>query len=145
MLEKLFEALSAATSVIRDSAASVGQSARDKTQEVIEDWLKVLPRLEAYGFRTAQFTLSVSINPMLDAELRAPHEAFPPERIEQYLEETRQHAALQLVFSTVKSAYGLYRKAELPLRGELTLRLRIRISPEIRVTIGAPSAEDAQG
>jgi len=44
-----------------------------------------------------------------------------------------------LVFNTVKSTYALYRKAKLPLRGELIVRLRIRISPEIRVIIGAPA------
>ncbi len=137
MIEKIWQALHDATGMLKDSASSIGQGAREKTQEVIEEWLKVFPKLEAYGFQVTHFSLSVSINPSLEAELRAPHEAFPPERIDQYLVDTHASTALQLVFTTVKSAYGLYRKANLPLRGELIVRLRIRISPEIRVIIGS--------
>ncbi len=85
------------------------------------------------------FSLGVSISPSLEVEMRAAHETFPPERIDQYIETTRSSTALQLVFNTVKSTYALYRKAKLPLRGELIVRLRIRISPEIRVIIGAPA------
>ncbi len=143
MLDKLWQTLHDATGMLKDSASSIGQGAREKTQEVIEEWLKVFPRLEAYGFQVTSFSLGVSINPSLEAELRAAHDAFPPERIEQYLEETRSSAALQMVFTTIKSTYGLYRKANLPLRGELIVRLRIRISPEIRVILGTPGAIEA--
>ena len=143
MIEKIWQTLHDATGMLKDSASSIGQGAREKTQEVIEEWLKVFPKLEAYGFQVTSFSLGVSINPSLEAELRAQHDAFPPERIEQYLVDTRASTAMQLVFTTVKSTYGLYRKANLPLRGELIVRLRIRISPEIRVIIGSPVGGDA--
>ncbi|MBX2929168.1 MAG: hypothetical protein KF852_15135 [Saprospiraceae bacterium] len=142
MLDKIWQALHDATGMLKDQASTLGHGAREKSQEVIEEWLAVFPRLEAYGFHVNSFSLGVSINPSLEAELRAPHEAFPPERIEEYLKETQTSTALQMVFTTVKSAYTLYRKAKLPLRGELIVRLRIRISPEIRVVIGSPAAAE---
>jgi len=138
MIEKLWQTLYDAAGSIKDQASTIGQGAREKSQEAIEEWLAVFPRLEAYGFRVTHFSLGVSISPSLEVEMRAAHETFPPERIDQYLETTRASTALQLVFNTVKSTYALYRKAKLPLRGELIVRLRIRISPEIRVIIGAP-------
>lgn len=142
MIEKLWQALHDATGMLKEQASTIGHGAREKSQELIEEWLTVFPRLEAYGFRVNSFSLGVSISPSLEAELRAPHEAFPPERVEQYLEETRHNTALQLVLTTVKSTYALYRKAKLPMRGELIVRLRIRISPEIKVTIGSPAGLD---
>lgn len=145
MIDKLWQALYDAAGTIKDQASHIGQGAREKSQEVIEEWLAVFPRLEAYGFRLTNFSLGVSINPSLEAELRAAHETFPMERIDQYLETTRSSTALQLVFNTVKSTYTLYRKSKLPLRGELIVRLRIRISPEIRVIIGTPAGIEEEG
>ena len=62
-----------------------------------------------------------------------------PERIHQDLDTTRASTEIKLFYNTLTSTYSWYRKAKLPLRGELIVRLRIRISPEIRVIIGAPA------
>lgn len=142
MLEKLWQALNDATGMLKEQASALGHNAREKSSEVIEEWLTVLPRLEAYGFEVTSFSIGVSISPALEVELRAPHEVFPPERLEQYIKETAHNTALQTVLTTIKSTYTLYRKAKLPLRGELIVRLRIRISPEIRVTIGRAAGQE---
>lgn len=135
MFDKIWQSVYQAGDALTEFANSLNQSAREKT---MEEWLSIFPRLESYGFELTTFSLGISINPGLEAELRAPHDAFPPERIEQYLQETRDSTALQMIFSTVKSTYALYRKSNLPLRGALIVRLRIRISPELRVIIGSP-------
>jgi hypothetical protein len=139
MFDKIWQSVYQAGDALSEFANNLNQSSREKT---MEDWLSVLPRLESYGFELTNFSLGISINPGLEAELWAPHDAFPPERIEHYLSETRDNTALQMIFSTVKSTYALYRKSNLPLRGVLIVRLRVRISPELRVIIGSPYPQE---
>lgn len=139
MFQAIWQGIQQAAQELVDLGNQMSSGSREKSQSLIEDWLEIFPRLEAYGFEVHNMAMSVSINPALEAELRAPHDLFPPERLETFIAESKNSTAISLVLNTVKSTYGLYRKAKLPLRGELIVQLRIRLSPEIKVIIGSPS------
>jgi hypothetical protein len=52
------------------------------------------------------------------------------------LKDNKGSAAMVSVFTTVKSTYTLYKSTGNPLNDPLIIRLKIKITPEIKVTIG---------
>ena len=61
------------------------------------------------------------------------------ERILDHLEERDPDlSAINTVFTTIRTAYQLHEKTASPMREPLIVKIRIRISPEIKVFIGEP-------
>lgn len=127
--------------MLRNQATSLKDGAKDKGYQIIEDWLQIFPKLEIYGLEITSFALSVAISPSLDVELRGKNANFSQDRLQQILDENRKSTALTSVFSTIKTAYSLHRRTYATLRDPLIVKIRIRISPEIKVIIGMPSME----
>lgn len=127
--------------MLRDQAASLGEGAKEKSYQVIEDWLQVFPKLEVYGLEVTSFALSVALSPALEVELLGDHEDFSDERIQRILEENRGSTGIASVMNTIKTTYALHRKIYANLRDPLIVKIRIRLSPEIKVYIGQPIIE----
>ncbi len=141
MLEKIQKALHEATETIKMQASSFGDSAKEKTYRLIEEWLKIFPKLEIYGLEMTSFSLGVAISPSLEVEMKGDHDKFPTERLEQILQENKGSAAMFSVFNTIKMAYSLHRRTYANLEEPLIVKIRIRLSPEIKVYIGKPIIE----
>ncbi len=141
MLDKFMKALQDASESIREQAANLGEGAREKTYQLIEEWLQVFPKLEVYGLEITSFALSVAISPALEVELKGEHAKFTKERLDEIVNETRKNAALASVFTTIRTAYNLHRRTYANLSDPLIVKIRIRLSPEIRVYIGKPVIE----
>ncbi len=141
MLEKIQRALHEATETIKMQASSLGDSAKEKTYRLIEEWLKIFPKLEIYGLEMTSFALGVAISPSLEVEMKGEHDNFSTERIDQILEENKGSAAMFSVFNTIKMAYSLHRRTYANLEEPLIVKIRIRLSPEIKVYIGKPIIE----
>lgn len=135
------QSLQEAGDMLRNQATSLKDGAKDKGYQIIEDWLQIFPKLEIYGLEITSFALSVAISPSLDVELRGKNANFSQDRLQQILDENRKSTALTSVFSTIKTAYSLHRRTYATLRDPLIVKIRIRISPEIKVIIGMPSME----
>jgi hypothetical protein len=117
----------------------MGEAAKEKGFQIIESWISTLPKLEAYGFKTNYFSLAVSINPTLVVELQSDHTAFPMGRVEAILAENKGgNSPVNLVFTALKTTLLLHEKARIEAKNPLTVRISVRISPEVRVAFGNP-------
>jgi len=138
MIDKLKQALQEAGELLKDQASNFGEGAKERSYQLIDDWLKVFPQLELYGLEITSFALSVAISPSVEVELMSKHDKFPKERLDEIIAENKGKAAIISVFSTIRTAYQFHRKIYANLREPLIVKIRIRLSPEIQVFIGEP-------
>ena len=138
MIDKLKQALQEAGELLKDQASNFGEGAKERSYQLIDDWLKVFPQLELYGLEITSFVLSVAISPSVEVELMSKHDKFPKERLDEIIAENKGKAAIISVFSTIRTAYQFHRKIYANLREPLIVKIRIRLSPEIQVFIGEP-------
>ena len=136
MIDRLKKAFQEASDAIVEQAGNLGENAKERGYQLIEEWLRIFPRMQAYGLEMVNFSLTVALSPSLEVEMRGRHEDFTPEKVEQILKESKGNAALLSVFTTVKSTYTLYKSTGNPLSDPLIIRLKVKITPEIKVTIG---------
>lgn len=125
-------------SMFQEKASALGQAAVDNTIFAIEKWLEEFPKIEAYGLKVTNFSFAMRISPSLEVELRGKHESFPPERLAEILAENKSSSLTGMVFNAVKTTYRLHSKISSTKDDPLIVRIRLAISPEIVVFIGAP-------
>lgn len=138
MIDRISRVLQDVTENIRQQTAQMGEGAKEKTYQLIEEWLQIFPKLEVSGLRITSFSLGVALSPSLEVELVGKHEDFRPERLQQLLEQYRDSTALTTVFTAIKTAYNFHRRIYADLRDPLVVKIRVRLSPEVRVIIGEP-------
>lgn len=138
MIDKLKDTLKQATELVREQATTIGDSAKERGFQVIEDWLQIFPKLEAYGFSVTSFGLSIAISPSLEAELQSTHDLFSMDRLNEIIEENKGNTALTSVFTTIKTTYNLHSRISSELRDPLILKIKVKLTPEINVYLGEP-------
>lgn len=138
MIDKVLKTLQEAGGTIREQAAGLSSGAKEKTYAIIEDWLQIFPRLEAYGLKVESFALGVAISPSLEVDLRGKHEDFSAEKVAVMGEEAEGDTALRMVISTIKTTYSLHQRISNELPDPLIVKIRIKLSPEVKVFIGEP-------
>jgi hypothetical protein len=136
MIDRLKKAFQEASDAIKEQAGSLGENAKERGYQYIEEWLQIFPRMQGYGLEMVNFSLTVALSPSLEVEMRGRHQDFTPEHVEKILKDNKGSAAMVSVFTTVKSTYTLYKSTGNPLNDPLIIRLKIKITPEIKVTIG---------
>lgn len=141
MIDKLLKGLQDAAETIRQQASQVSEGTKEKAYQVIDDWLQIFPRLETYGLEVTSFGLSLSLTPGLDVELVGKHDDFSAERLEELLAENKGNTAMTMVLNTIKTTYALHRRSLATLRDPLVLKIRVRLSPEVKVILGRPELE----
>lgn len=139
MIDKVLKTLQEAGGTIREQAAGLSSGAKEKTYAIIEDWLQIFPRLEAYGLKVESFALGVALSPSLEVDLKGKHEDFSAEQLAIISEETdKGDAALRMVVSTIKTTYNLHQRISNELPNPLIVKIKIKLSPEVKVFIGEP-------
>ena len=141
MIDKIKKAFLEATEMIKEQASTLGEGAKEKSYQVIEEWLKVFPQLEINGLEVTSFALSVALSPALEVELKGSHKDFTEDKVNQIIEENRKSTGLLTVMNTIKTTYALHRKTYANLNDPLIVKVKIRLSPEIKVYIGQPLIE----
>jgi len=136
MFNKILSSLNELSEMVRSQASSLGEGARERSEKLIEEWLKVFPKLEVYGLKITSFALSAAISPALEVELVRKHVDFTPVRLREIMAENPRSPAILSVMNTIKTAYILHRKSYADLEDPLILKIRVRLSPEIKVYIG---------
>ena len=131
MFDKFFQTISTAGETIKEQAAFLSESAKEKWLQLIESWISTIPKLEAYGFKTRYFGISMSLNPTLEIELESTHQTFPMGRIDAILAENAAGSPVSLVFTAVKT--------RIERANPLRVKISIRLSPEIKVSFGTAS------
>lgn len=137
-MDRLKETMQELSDLLRSNMNQIGQSAKNKAYQLIEDWVKALPKLEEEGFEVTSFALSVAISPALDVELKGIHTDFSMSKIQYVLDTNKGNTVITTVFTTLKTTYQLHKKINAPLKEPLIVKVKVRISPEIKVFIGEP-------
>lgn len=144
MIDKFKKTLVQASEIIKEQATTLGDTAKEKSYQIIEDWVEIFPILEEYGLEIKSVGLSVSISPALEVEMRGEHANFPKARIEEILEENKKlpgRTAVVSVFSTISTTYNLHRRMNARLHAPLIVKVKVKLSPEINVVIGEPTPD----
>ncbi len=127
------------TTAVKEKATSVTDAIKDKTLSMVDDWLKIFPNLEQYGFIITSFGISMSISPVLEVELRGEAEDFSVEQLDVILEEVKGNNALTTVFKTVRMTYDWHRKTGGDCYfDKVYIKLTVGISPQVMVYLGEP-------
>lgn len=137
-MDKLFQTFQQAKDAVKEQAAHMGDSAKEKARQTIEDWVNIIPRLADQGLRLEFFSLEASINPTLTFEMHADYNEFPLERLDQLSAQWRSQTPVFLVFSTMKATLAMYQRTNLPLKNPLVVRISVKLAPEIQVSFGEP-------
>lgn len=137
MIDKILKTIQETGETLKQQTSQLSSGARDKAFAVIDDWLAVFPKLNAYGLVTESFAMGVAISPCLEVDLVGTHDDFTMDKLEQMIAEAEE-TSLRTVLSTIKTTYSLHRKIGAELREPLIVQVRIRISPEVKVFIGEP-------
>lgn len=122
-------------------AGTVGEGAKEKTNELIEDWLTIFPQLEIYGLEITSFSLGIAISPSLEVELLGKHEDWTMERLDKLIAENKGQHAINMVLQAIRTTYRLHKKALATLRPPLVVKISVKLSPEVRVVLGQPVLE----
>jgi hypothetical protein len=138
MIDKLMRTLQELGEGVRQQAGQLSAGAKEKTSQVIEDWLQIFPKLEAIGLKVYSFGLGVAISPSLEVELTGQHADFSADKLSALLDEYREQTAMRTVLSTVQTTYRLHQRVGAELREPLIVKVRIKLSPEVKVFIGEP-------
>ncbi|MEM7571557.1 MAG: hypothetical protein AAF433_01600 [Bacteroidota bacterium] len=128
----------------QDIKGNISDATRKKTDKLIDDWLEIFPQLEVYGLRISSFSLSLALSPALRVELLGKHEDWPLERLDRLVAESKGKTALNTVLSTMRTTYRLHRKTSASLESPLIVTVIVRITPEVRVTLGVPRLESGE-
>lgn len=139
MLEDI---LNSARNAVSGFASTVGEGTREKTNQLIEDWLAIFPTLAEHGLHVTSFSMSLAISPSLNVELLGKHEDWNEANIQRLLAISKGQTALTMVFTAIRTAYRLHRQTKAPLRDPLILKVIVRITPEVKVVLGQPVLED---
>ena len=138
MLDKIAKALQDASEEVKKQTLNLGEGAKERTEKILDEWLQIFPKLEIYGLRITSFSLGVAISPSVEVELVGDHEDFKTERLQGIIDANKGSAAITTVLTTIKTAYALHRRTYAELREPLIVKIKIKLSPEVRVFIGQP-------
>ena len=124
---------------LKDQAGSLSESAKEKSMQMIDEWLRVIPRLQTYGMDISSFSVNLAISPGLDIEMFAAREDFQPAKVRRLLEENKEVKWLAFVLKTAVMAFEMNEKLE---RKEpydkVILKIKVKVPPEVRVVLGEP-------
>jgi len=82
MIDQFKNMIMDASDLIREQINTVGNNAKDKGYQLIEEWLNIIPVLEEEGLEMTSFALSMALSPALDVEFIGKNADFPIERLE---------------------------------------------------------------
>ncbi|HFB99437.1 MAG TPA: hypothetical protein ENJ53_01400 [Phaeodactylibacter sp.] len=138
MIDKIKESLFQASEIIKEQASNIGDATKEKSQQLIDDWLKVFRRLEEYGFKITSFGLSVALSPSLEVEMEGDAKIFDLEHIKELLEENSSSSSLSSIFKAIKTTYEMHDKISSQTYDVVLLKVFVKITPEIKVVLGEP-------
>ncbi len=125
---------------IADTLTNIKDSAREKGQAFIDDWLQVFPELEAMGLQVTSFGVVLALGPSLEVEMTGPSSAFTDERIEALLKEHELNQYVTLVLKTIRTTRQMHKKlGKGEIYDDLLVKVRVKVPPEVRVCLGPPT------
>lgn len=140
MKDKIQRTFTSITEAISDTLDSLKESAKEKGQMFIDDWLQVFPELEAMGLQITSFGVVLALGPSLEVEMTGPSSAFSDERIEALLKEHELNQYVTLVLKTIRTTRQMHKKlGKGEIYDDLLVKVRVKVPPEVRVYFGPPT------
>jgi len=139
MLNKIIRSFQQAGDVIKEQALRLGDSAKEKGNYLIDEWIGILPILESYGLEMDSFGTSISINPTLEVELKGDHKDFTFEKLQKILDENKDNMPLAMVVKTIRTTYKFHQSTNCVMDEPLIVKIKVGLSPVISVFIGKPA------
>ncbi len=141
MIDKIWRSIQDASGTLLQQADQLGKGARERAEELIEDWVAIFPLLEKEGLTISSFAMGLSINPSLEVEFAGKHEDFTFQRLDYLAHKYRTNTLVISVLKTIRTAYRLHERMSSPLHEPLIVQIKIRLSPEVKVYLGKPIVE----
>ena len=138
MKEKIEKTFGQILASFRDTVNDLTESAKTKSNAIIDDWLSVFPELEAMGLEITSFGIGLAISPSLEVELTGSGAAFTDERLNQLIEDNKTSTQLSLVLKTIRTTRKLYVKLGKEVFDEMIVQIKVQVPPEVRVYFGEP-------
>ena len=138
MFDQFKKAAQNLADTIKDQTNQFGESAKEKSLEMIENWIRILPKLQSYGLEMTSYGVVLAISPSLDVELMGPREKFTREKLMEMKEENKADKSLTMVFKAILTAYELYEKSGENEFDTMFIKIRVKVPPEIWVIFGQP-------
>ena len=140
MKDKIQRTFTSITEAISDTLDSLKESAKEKGQMFVDDWLQVFPELEAMGLQITSFGVVLALGPSLEVEMTGPSSAFSDERIEALLKEHELNQYVTLVLKTIRTTRQMHKKlGKGEIYDDLLVKVRVKVPPEVRVYLGPPT------
>ncbi len=136
MIDKFKKSFQQAGDFIKDQANTISDSAKEKTYQVIDDWMEVFPELETYGWETTSFGLNLALSPSLEVELRGNRADFTLEKVNLILEKTSNQRILNSIFKSVQTTLQMHKKIKSNQYEYIFLLINVKIPPEVKVVLG---------
>ena len=119
------------------TAASLRLNTSVESNKLISSWLGILPILEKQGLEVTSFSLGYSFSPYLEVELKGAVSNYPLDKLKLILEEEKS-TGVRTVFQALKSTMVLYERFDSTPTDDLIIKIKVGISPEVKVFIGNP-------
>lgn len=141
MIDKIWKSIQEASGTIMQQADQFGKGAKEKAYELIGQWIAIFPLLESEGLSINSFAMGYSISPTLEVEFVGAHKDFTPDRLEALIQQYRNNALMLSVLKTIQTTYGLHKRTQSTIIDPLIVKVKIGISPQVKVYIGKPLIE----
>jgi hypothetical protein len=140
ILDQLRNAVDRLSEEVRNQASNISDSAKEKSMEMIDEWLNIFPKLQSYGMDMSSFAVHLSISPGLDVEMIADRKDFEPEKVRRLLDDNKEVKWLAFVLRTVIMAFDMNDKLDRREPYEkVILKIKVKIPPEVKVILGEPT------
>ena len=138
MIDQLLERLQQLSDVVSEQANSFGESAKEKSYSLIEDWITVFPKLEANGLLITSFGMGMGLSPSVEVEMRGKMEDFSKKKIDVILKEHKANRPINTVFKAIQTTLELHDKIGATCPDPVIVKVKVQIPPEVRVILGTP-------
>lgn len=139
MKEQIHKTFTQVTEAITDTLNSFRDTAKEKGQAFVDDWLNILPELEAMGFEMTSFGVSLAIAPAVEVEMKGAAAAFTDERLEELMNTYDSNKYVSLVLKSINTAKKMHKKVGKTSRNEdIFLKIIISVPPQVQVYLGKP-------
>ena len=141
MLNQIKEKFQQVSEIVIEQAGTIGETAKEKSLQLIEEWLMVFPKIESYGLNITSFGIGVAISPSLEVELTGEAQDFSKERVKQILKDNKGSTPITSVFKTIQMTRDFHDKIGADCNDKLIVKVWVKIPPVVKVFLGEPSIQ----
>lgn len=138
MIDQFKNIIQEASEMLKEQINTVGSNAKNKGFQLIEEWLDTIPVLEREGLDMTSFALGIALSPSLEVEFVGKSSDFTLDRLKELQQNHKGSTALQAVFTTIKTTYRMHNKINAPMKDPLILKIKVKLTPEVKVFVGEP-------